>query len=85
MASGTLRRFHLEILYRVAARDVTRGLDFEYHLRGRKRHVTEAVYLLESFKLVTLTKAGGVFVTDRGVEYLVKRGYTDAGDTPAAS
>jgi hypothetical protein len=73
MASGTIRQFHLVVLVAVSRGNVTRGDDFEYHIVGRGRHVSEAVYLLEGNSYVELHRDGTVTPTDAGRQYLAKR------------
>lgn len=71
-----LRQRHLLTLRAVSRGDVYLSTpDYEYRRRDAApaRHVTEAVYMLEEYRMLRLTAGGTIELTTRGVEWLERR------------
>jgi hypothetical protein len=72
---GELRERHRLVLTAVERGEVYLDPDWDYRIRGlaHARHVSDAVYLLERYTMLTLTHGGGVEITLRGISWLTKR------------
>lgn len=72
---GELRERHRLVLSAVERGEVYLAPDWDYRIRGlaHARHVSDAVYLLERYTMLTLGPKGGICITERGSSWLTKR------------
>jgi hypothetical protein len=72
---GELRERHRQVLTAVERGEVYLAPDWDYRVRGLAfaRHVSDAVYLLERYSMLTLGHKGEIEITLRGVSWLTKR------------
>lgn len=70
-----LRRRHLMTLRAASRGEIYLATDFQYRQQGaaRARHVTEAVYMLEDYRMVVLGPGGSIQVTTKGETWILRR------------